>query len=146
MAKLYYTYEQWKIDKHRIDKWLLNIMNPHLVSLYRGSLWMGAEFSNIQNLPLSIGKFQSYDGDDKEFEMLYNAGIKEDETIVILDDILDTGNTMLKAYEYFEKYFPTNPVVSITIFGKLHSGPLANNLTVRPHDGRWIVFPGEVLQ
>lgn len=149
MNKLYYSYNQWHIDKYRIEKILSEVKNPHLVSIYRGSLGMGVEFSNILDLPLSIGKFQSYDGNDKQFELLYDAGITEDCTLVILDDILDTGTTLKQAYRFFELYVPSiaNRTISITIFGNSfpNDNRLKRNISIHEHNKQWIVFPWEVL-
>lgn len=145
---IHYTYKDWETDKHKIAEIIDQHKQPHIVALYRGSLGMGTEFSNICNAPLSIGKFQSYDGDDKEFDFIYNAGISSDETIIILDDICDSGNTLIKAYDYFHKNFPENNVYSITIYGKAEhtvTDPLRCNMYLHEHVGKWISFPWETL-
>ena len=59
-----YYYDQYYNDvvtlKERYDK----IPEPHIVSIYRGSLPLGVHLSNALNCPLSIVKYQSRDGED----------------------------------------------------------------------------------
>ena len=54
-----YYYDQYYNDvailKERYDK----IPDPHIVSIYRGSLPLGVHLSNVLNCPLSIVKYQS---------------------------------------------------------------------------------------
>ncbi len=141
-GKLYYNWDDYNKDILGIKKHLLG-KKVHLVSIYRGSLIMGTHLSNVlDDAPLTITKFQSYGNkDDKEFQMIMDAGIKDGEKIIILDDILDTGNTLGRAFNYFSFQYPNNKVSSITLFGK---DTELDNKAMRPHDGSWIVFPWEV--
>jgi hypoxanthine phosphoribosyltransferase len=132
-----YTYDQWMMDRPQIIDLIAKIDSPHLVSIYRGSLGIGAELSNVTKLPLSIGKYQSRDGSDKEFTLPINAGIAFKDSIVILDDILDTGHTISKAFEFFRRVFPSNPLFVITIYGKESQ---FNNYFIHLHTDEWIEF------
>ena len=139
-SKEYLSWDEYTTDIEDISNNIKDLDNLHLVSIYRGSLGIGAHLSNILDAPLSIVKFQSYDGEDKKVELLHNAGIKELDNIVILDDIYDTGSTMKKVYDYFYKECPKAKISSFTIYGK--PGLARNNYT-RLHSNNWIVFPWE---
>ena len=137
--KYLYTWAEYKEDIGVMVKHLKNkSKNIHLVSIYRGSLGIGAHLSNLLDAPLSIVKFQSYNGDDKTVEMIYNAGISSADQIVILDDLIDQGTTMNMVHRYFKDRFPQTSVESWTLFGRKDNNPVGNSY-VHEHPGKWIV-------
>lgn len=143
VTKEYYKFHDYLNDINHIASELKN-KKVHFVSIYRGSLAMGVFLSNRLNAPLSIVKFQTYDDKDKEVQIIFDAGIKDDETIVILDDIGDTYNTLKKVEDYYSKR-TKNDIVSYTLYGKKNLAP-KNSKYYREHTGKWIVFEhnGEV--
>jgi hypoxanthine phosphoribosyltransferase len=113
----------------------------HLVSIYRGSLGIGAHLSNILNAPLSIVKFQRYDSNDKEVKLIHNADINSSDKIVIIDDLLDRGNTLKMVYDFFHKEFSHNPIVSLTIFSSTERNNIVpNNTYLREKPQEYIDF------
>jgi len=110
-----------------------------LVSIYRGSLVMGVHLSNLHNIPLSIIKYQSYDGSDDVVTEIYSE-IKNGDWIVILDDIYDTGKTMNKCIDFIHEKFPNSICTQITMFGKKSSCIYFKEVPI----GKWVRFPWEV--
>ena len=110
----------------------------HIVSIYRGGLPLGVRLSNQCKLPLSIVKFQSYDGVDKDPQLLLNAGgIQTNERSIIIDDIADTGRSIQKV---LDMNLYKNPLV-YTMVGNHHI-PADWKFYLHQLD-RWIIFPWE---
>ena len=140
-----YYYDQYYNDvailKERFDK----IPDPHIVSIYRGSLPLGVHLSNALNCPLSIVKYQSRDGEDHKAEWLLN--LTDDKKLhpkffpelIVVDDIYDTGETFRAVLNLPE--FQDNPNYrAIALFGNSNNdGVVYLNEQVY----RWIVFPWE---
>lgn len=120
-----------------IENYKKEYSDIQLVSIYRGSLGMGAHLSNLTGLPLNIVKFQSYDGNDKyPIWLTTNAG--PGSLQILLDDIYDTGETIKKCMSFIEEGTGAD-VLPITMFGK--NSPYPN---WRHHDGEsWYKFPWE---
>ncbi len=147
MEKLYYTNEDYQIDTNVFKDIIKNIENPHLVSLYRGSLPLGVKLSNALDLPLSIVDFQTRDGDTnkpKEPKLIKNASIQVNQTLVVLDDILDLGVTMRQARKMLEDDFPYNKIEGLTLFVNDFNQHLHQDLkwvkSLNESKGRWVVF------
>ncbi len=134
--KQLYSHSDYQRDTQEIVKILKN-RDVHLVSLYRGSLPLGVKLSNILKLPLSIIDFQSYDGNSNKPSLIKNAGIKQNQTIVILDDIYDTGNTLEKTRSYFLKYYP-NKIEGVVLMNNKNTPSWITSLG--QSNGNWIVF------
>ena len=117
----------------------------HLVSIYRGSLLMGQHISNVLDIPLSIVKFQRLDSDDTEVQFIHNAGIKEDDIIILLDDIFDTGETIYKVSDFFKRNFVLSKIQALTLsWNNKHTSTLPEWVTsVIKTEGKWVVFPWE---
>ena len=147
--KVYYSWKDYNKDMKAVE-WL---KFDHVVAIYRGSLGMGAHISNVKDVPLSIVGFQTRDGKDKKPYWIHNATEVEHlgpyahgTTILIVDDIYDTGHTMDTVIEFVKQYrkrpSAEPSVICYTLFGK----PTAKNLVYsQAHDGSWIVFPWETL-
>ena len=140
-----YYYDQYYNDvailKERFDK----IPDPHIVSIYRGSLPLGVHLSNVLNCPLSIVKYQSRDGEDHKAEWLLN--LTDDKKLhpkffpelIVVDDIYDTGKTFRAVLDLPE--FHNNPNYrAIALFGNPNDDKV---LYLNEQVYRWIVFPWE---
>ena len=146
-GKIYYSWKDYQIDFNDIDAFMFD----HVVGIYRGSLGMAAHVSNCFSVPMSIIGFQTRDGKDKEPYWMHNA-LEENnpdtdgQTIMVVDDIYDTGNTMRKVMNFIIKE-RTRPsaypeVIGHCLFGKKNEDKVSYS---QYHDGSWIVFPWETL-
>jgi len=124
---------------------------PHLVGLYRGSLPMTTHLSNILPCEMSIIDFQSYDlpvGTTKQFGVVKEPTwvvnrTQEFDTLIVLDDIFDTGQTMEKVRAFLKKERPESYVECHVLVG----GKRAEEAEVfyyTKHTGDWVVFPWEM--
>lgn len=122
----------------------INSNNTHIVTLYRGGLPLGVSLSNKLKVPLSILDYQRLDGVDKESQevsFIKNANIKEDCTILLVDDIADEGITIRKSIEFLNEHFPKNKIIVYTLIGnKKHNKDWKYSIE---NNGNWQVFPWE---
>ena len=145
--KYNYFYDEYYQDMANLVEKYKRIPNPHIVSIYRGSLPMGVHLSNALECPMSIVKYQSRDGEDKKAEWILNLihDVKLRPTarffphLIVVDDIYDTGKTFRAVLELEE--FQSNPnFQAVALFGNPNNdGVVYLNEQVY----RWIVFPWE---
>jgi len=141
--KFIYTYDDFNEDIQTMITVLKNntslYANLHIVTPYRGGLPLGVTLSNKLQSPLSILKFQRYDGKDDEVTFMHNAGIYASDIVVLVDDLVDAGVTMEKCHQFLKDQFPNTRIIPFTLFG---SERFTGNY-VKQHPGKWIVFPWE---
>ena len=117
---------------------------------------MATHISNVRKVPMSIIGFQTRDGKDKQPYWIHNE-LKEDtrfytepyvegQTILIVDDIYDTGYTMDNVIKFVKsqrtKPSPMPTVVGFCLFGKQNAKDI---YYANEHDGSWVSFPWERL-
>ncbi|MDT0552804.1 adenylate kinase [Urechidicola vernalis] len=115
--KLHDKYFEPYISKEIVQKVTSNLVNeiandckdevPIFIGILNGSFMFVADF--IREYPraceVSFVKMASYEGIQSTGEVNELVGINEDltgRTVVILEDIIDTGNTLQKIYEIFK--------------------------------------------
>ena len=142
-----YFYDEYHNDVAQLVERFKKIANPHIVSIYRGSLPLGVHLSNIFKCPLSIVKYQSRDGEDSKAEWLLN--LTADKSVrnnpkffphlIVVDDIYDTGETFRAVKALSE--FQDNPDYSLMALfcNKNKDGVHYLHEQLR----KWIVFPWE---
>ena len=69
------------------------IKNLHLIAVYRGSVPLTVHLSNLLKCEMSIIKLETGNGNVEEANFVSN-NIKENDRLVVLEDIYDTGNTI----------------------------------------------------
>lgn len=139
--KQIYTWSEYIKDIDSFVNILSNEIKPlHIITLYRGGLPLGTVLSNRMTAPLSILKLQRYDSDDKEVSFMHNAGVTSNESIVLVDDLVDAGVTINKSIQYIRNNFPNNSLRVLTIFGKKDFISDTKIEYLREHEGKWIVF------
>ena len=79
---------------------------PVFVGILNGSFMFAADFIREyrQDCHITFVKMASYDGMNTSGKVKHLVGINEDlngKTVVILEDIIDTGNTLAEIYEIF---------------------------------------------
>ena len=105
------------IGRERIAKYVKFLANrvaeemepeevPIFVGILNGSFMFAADF--IREYPgdchITFVKMASYDGLNSSGKVKHLVGVNEDlngKTVVILEDIIDTGNTLAEIYEIF---------------------------------------------
>lgn len=142
--KLYYTWYDFDECIKQCCTFIESMSKPiHVVTFYRGGLPLGTRLSNEFKLPLSIIDYQSYDGNTKEMSFMKNANICSNEVLYVVDDIMDSGNTINKAIDFLHKEFPNNQIEVFTIFG--NNDKFKGTYYQHKHNKNdWIVFPWEM--
>jgi|TARA_B110000902_G_scaffold235249_1_gene280442 hypoxanthine phosphoribosyltransferase len=146
--KTYYTWSDYAKDIRATD-W---IKCDHVIGIYRGSLGMASHISNVKDVPMSIVGFQHRSKGDKSPYWIHNATeieklepYSEGQTILIVDDIYDTGHTMNSVIEFVKKS-RTKPSSMPNVLGYCLFGHESSDIVyTNEHDGSWIVFPWETL-
>jgi len=141
-----YTYEEYLIDILAIEDRLLTLISRghkiHLIGIYRGSLPMAVHLSNILPAEMSIIKFQSRDGDDKVPEWVLD-NTKAGDTLIILDDIYDSGKTMKVVNSFLKEEKPDSYIESHVLIGSKQA-EADDVFYYTEHNKDWIVFPWEL--
>ena len=152
-GKIYYTWSDYSSDIDYITKILNEDKNviPYFVSIYRGSIPMGVHLSNIYNTPLSIIKFQTRDGkkDNVPYWLINELPetLGENEYIIVLDDIYDTGATLNAVKTLLSESIDSSKVDYLTIHSNMNAVKETdlNPISLRATNGEWIVYPWEVV-
>jgi hypoxanthine phosphoribosyltransferase len=117
-----------------------------IVAIGRGGLTLGHLLSDFLRIPIASITIQSYtdiktQGEVKITEKLGStiAG----QHILLVDDIADTGKTLIRATKYLARFHPAS-IATATMFYKPHC-------TVKPdvfaeETDRWILLPFEVTE
>lgn len=142
-----YTLDDYGRDVQKITDYInrdFKYKSTHIVAIYRGGLPLGVALSNKTESPLSILNYQRYDGGVQctrdEVDIIHNASISSNETLIIVDDLVDEGVTMDKCVEYLRNKFPMNPIQVYTIFGKKDHKQTYESTYLREYPGKWIHF------
>lgn len=95
---------------------------PVFVGILNGSFMFAADFVREYpaNCEVSFVKLASYEGMNSTGKVTELVGLTEDltgKTVVILEDIIDTGNTLAKIYDIFE-HLPVKQLKLATLFFK----------------------------
>ncbi|HHS92830.1 MAG TPA: phosphoribosyltransferase [Campylobacterales bacterium] len=120
MEKIYYPYEAFREDlKTLIQK--IDESFDVLLPISRGGLSMGqmlGEFYNIREVYAinTIG----YDDTQKLDEVkVFNVPfLKAEQRVLILDDIVDSGDTLLEVLKVLEEQYPSTTFKTASIFYK----------------------------
>ena len=137
-SKYNYLYEDYISDIASIYEKNKELVNPHIVGIYRGSLPIAVHLSNLLKCPMSIIKFQAIDGDDKEPVFLLD-NITDDSDLIVVDDIYDSGTTMRIIKPLLNKK-QSNSIKYMTLFGYLNQDDVEY---IHENMGKWVVFPWE---
>ena len=111
----------------------------NVVGIHRGSLPMAVHLSNILPARMSIINYQTRDGNSKVPEFVVNT-IEPHDTIIVLDDIYDSGKTITNIKDKLEKEYPGQYIKPMVLFGKDNE---QDCYYAHEHTGEWIEFPWE---
>lgn len=121
------------------------IENLELFSIYQGSLTLCHRLSKEHGIPHSILKFQRMDGDDERPIVLHTTEScsisSEEKTFMLVDDVYDSGVTIVTCAEFLKALFPKAKILPYTIFKKEDTAMPECGVTWQwDFDGTWIQF------
>lgn len=150
MDKLYYSYDEMISDCRVIVRAMAhdNFKPDVIVGPGRGAYPFGVMLSHYFEVPFEAFRWQTRDGKIEDSETLQHILSKyKDKKILIVDDINDTGTTLIGINEVVNGLDFFNQSISYaTLFDKESSKFSKVDYTanvVLPDQERWIVFPYE---
>jgi len=117
-----------------------------IVAISRGGVVMGRLLSDFLSLPMSNISIQSYAGTTQEKEPEIVQGLTKDisgKTILLVDDVADTGKTFKKAVPYMES-LGAKKVYAVAPYIKPHAIFFPDFWVKKMSE--WIIFPYEVWE
>ena len=124
-------------EKHAFDE---------IVAIARGGLTLGHLFSDYLRIPISSITIQSYTNIQEHGLVKITAGLSKiikDKKILLVDDIADTGKTLIRATSYLKEFNPSS-VTTATMFYKPHCSVLPDYFAQQTD--KWILLPFEVTE
>lgn len=124
-------------EKHNFDE---------IVAIARGGLTLGHLFSDYLRIPISSITVQSYTDIKKQGLVKITAGLSKiikDKKILLVDDIADTGKTLIRATSYLKEFDPSS-ITTATMFYKPHCSILPDYFA--QITDKWILLPFEVTE
>lgn len=117
-----------------------------IVAIGRGGLTFGHQLSDFLRIPIASITIQSYTDIQKQGEVEITDGLSrriEGKRVLLVDDIADTGKTLVRASAYLSEFTPKS-ITTVTLFYKPHS-------SIRPdyfakQTSKWILQPFEVTE
>lgn len=114
-----------------------------IVAISRGGLTLGHLMSDLLSVPIATITIQSYTDIQSQGELKITQKLHvpiRDKRILLVDDVADSGKTMLRATKYLRR-FGAKSIITVTMFYKPHS-------IYRPdffakQTSKWILFPYE---
>lgn len=142
---MYYSYELFKTDTQILVDKCRDFEPEVLLAVARGGLTLShfmALAMNIRNL-YTLNSIH-YDGEVKldSFNIFNIPNLSNAKKVLIVDDIVDSGETMIEITKILEEKFPTVEFKLATLFYK-NSAIIKPDYSVREANG-WIDFFWEV--
>lgn len=122
--KYYYSYTHFKKDINKLLQQLRSSEFEVILGVARGGLCMAhciAEGLNVREVQTI--RTELYDGSTKrkEISLFANCDFKEKQKVLVVDDIADSGETLLAVMSYLQEKFPKTEFYSATLFYKQSS-------------------------
>jgi xanthine phosphoribosyltransferase len=120
-VKYYYAYEEFKTDTCKLVKMVRPFEADMILTIARGGYTLShalAEGLNIRNVQ-SV-QTELYDATKKRenITMQGHYEIPKGAKVLLVDDIADTGETLLHVSNYIEQNFPEVTCKTVTLFYK----------------------------
>jgi hypoxanthine phosphoribosyltransferase len=125
------------VNKKRID---------YIVAISRGGLIASRILSDILNLPISHITIISYQDLKQQKEIRITetpSRLFDNQTILLVDEIADSGKTFKRALEYFRK-FKNCTIYTLALYVKPHTTPVPD-FWAKKTDA-WVIFPYELQE
>ena len=110
----------------------------HIIAPMFGALPMATKIRNRLKCKVSLVKMSTYYGNDEKASWVYEDDIQEDEELIIVDDLYDTGKTFKEVMDLVRKGFPDNKIRAISLHGNKHSPSWL--WYVNEYPGEWIEY------
>lgn len=140
------SWQQYERDCLKLAGQLKGIKIDKIVAISRGGLVAARIFSDLLSVPISHITIESY----KRLKQKKFATITEvpstnfnGQTILIVDEISDSGRTFKRALSYF-KNFRVKKIYTLALYIKSHTKPLPDFWSKKID--AWIIFPYEVRE
>jgi len=121
---IFYGYDEFSKDVKIMAKELKNYKCDSIVAIARGGMTLGhflAEHMNLRNL-YSLNSIHYNDQNKLDYIKVYNIpNLSKAKRVVIVDDIIDSGETMHEITKLLKEKFPTVQFKSAAIFYKPNS-------------------------
>lgn len=145
MEKLYYSYELFKEDTQKLVDKCRDFEPEILLAVARGGLTLShlmAQALNMRNL-YTLNSIH-YEGELKldTFNIFNIPDVSHAKKVLIVDDIVDSGETMREILKVLREKFPTVEFKLATLFYK-KTAVLQPDYTVREAN-QWIDFFWEI--
>ena len=117
-----------------------------IVAISRGGLTLGHAFTDLLQVTISTFTIQSYTDVKTQGKVRITKPLSSpiyDKHILLVDDVSDTGKTLLRALEYLKTQQPKT-VTTLTLFYKPHSVYKPDYFAKTTPD--WIIFPYETTE
>jgi hypoxanthine phosphoribosyltransferase len=137
----FYTFEEYKSDLGSLKYTVSGIKNLHLIAVYRGSIPLTVHLSNLLKCEMSIIKLETKNGNIEEANFVSN-NIKENDRLVVLEDIYDTGNTIKLIQQMMGLKYKDRSIRYYSLFGKKND---AGVVYLKENNNKWIIFPWETI-
>lgn len=140
------SWEQFEKDCLELAKRLKNKQIDKIVAISRGGLVAARILSDLLEVPISHITITSYQNLKQEKEPFIDETPSKsfhDETILIVDEICDTGKTFERALSYFRN-FSLKHIYTLAPYLKSHATHQPD-FWLHTIDA-WIIFPYEVVE
>jgi hypoxanthine-guanine phosphoribosyltransferase len=134
-----YTFTEYESDVRSLRKTLSEIKNIHLISVYRGSIPIVVHLSNVLNCEMSIIRLHESNENTAQIEFLLN-NIKENQHLVVIEDIYDTGRTMQSIQRMMEVEYKNHTISYYSLFGRKNDDGV---IYLNEKKKKWITFHWE---
>lgn len=117
-----------------------------IIAIARGGLTLGHILSDFLAIPISTFAIQSYEDIHNQGEVKITNGIQtsiEGKHILVVDDVADSGKTLVRAREYLTDFKPKK-ITTATLFYKPQS--IYKPEFFVEETSKWILFPTEVRE
>jgi len=124
MEKVYYSYEDFTRDTRVLIQKQQSFAPEVIVGIARGGLTLAhamAEGCNIRNVQTLRTELYDKSCKRENITLFGSCEFEEGARVLLVDDIADSGETLLCITEYLKKHFPTIDLRVATLFYKRSS-------------------------
>ena len=161
MDKIYYSDKMFKKDMLQIKHAFKDKNYQAVITPYRGGLTMGTKISHTLDIPLGIIDYQRLDS-NKKYDSNVRFAIEPvgkgsdgepipfgfmKGTILLVDDICDTGKSIEKIYKFLKIAHPEIEIDILCIYGNTGAleylskyCPEAKLKYIHDNENRWVLF------